>query len=309
MISIEAKSVNEAYVTLMREIVHCDRPFEPSRAGDYRDVGVCCITLPPSSIKLVDLPLRKLNPFFALLEACWILSGQEDLKCLELAVQNYRQFSDDGIVLNGAYGHRLRHAYDFDQVQEAIENLKKDCTTRRVYLSIYGPKDLYSDSLDIPCNTGLMLKVRNGALDFTTINRSNDAFLGVPYDIFVFNMLHRHIAKEVGVGLGSYNHFSNCMHLYARDLKNATEIANASNILSGLDMMTEEEGEDIAQQILDGFDKIARHDFDDLEDSTVKSLFLALREYRRTQDTEFFRSLLPSGALGRLAQEWAGETK
>jgi hypothetical protein len=309
MISIEAKSVNEAYVMLLREIVNSDLPFEPSRVGDYRDVGVCCITLPEASINLVDLSSRGLNPFFALIEACWILAGREDLRCLELAVQNYGRFSDDGVRLNGAYGHRLRHAFAFDQIREAIEVLGEDCTSRRVCLSIYRPSDLRSNSRDIPCNTSAMIKIRNGRLDFTTINRSNDAYLGVPYDIFAFSMLHWHIAQEVGVSMGTYCHFSNCMHLYERDLKRATEIVSNWHLSPRTDVMSKEEGNEIAKHVLAEFDKIARHEFHYLRESPVKSLFVALADFRRTLDVEGFRSRLPPGVLGRLAGEWVGRAK
>jgi thymidylate synthase len=44
--------------------------------------------------------------------------------------------------------------------------------------------------------------------------RSNDAFLGLPHDVFAFTMLQEAIARTLGVGLGIYSHSVGSLHLY-----------------------------------------------------------------------------------------------
>jgi len=44
--------------------------------------------------------------------------------------------------------------------------------------------------------------------------RSNDAFLGLPHDIFAFTMLQEVMARSLGVELGSYKHMVGSLHLY-----------------------------------------------------------------------------------------------
>jgi thymidylate synthase len=44
--------------------------------------------------------------------------------------------------------------------------------------------------------------------------RSNDAFLGLPHDIFSFTMLQEIAARELGLGLGQYTHSVTSLHLY-----------------------------------------------------------------------------------------------
>jgi thymidylate synthase len=48
--------------------------------------------------------------------------------------------------------------------------------------------------------------------------RSNDIWLGVPYDYFVFTSLQTKMAMELGVDVGEYTHFAGSLHLYKRDL-------------------------------------------------------------------------------------------
>jgi thymidylate synthase len=44
--------------------------------------------------------------------------------------------------------------------------------------------------------------------------RSNDAFFGLPHDVFTFTMLQEIAARELGFGLGSYTHSVASLHLY-----------------------------------------------------------------------------------------------
>ncbi|MEZ5647222.1 MAG: thymidylate synthase [Burkholderiaceae bacterium] len=52
--------------------------------------------------------------------------------------------------------------------------------------------------------------------------RSNDAFLGLPHDIFSFTMLQELVARSVGMELGEYKHCAGSLHLYKKDEARAT---------------------------------------------------------------------------------------
>jgi thymidylate synthase len=69
-------------------------------------------------------------------------------------------------------------------------------------------------SQDIPCNVVSLLKVRNGALEWTQILRSNDIFRGQPYNFVQFTTLQEVIAGWLNLELGSYNQFSDSLHVY-----------------------------------------------------------------------------------------------
>ena len=47
--------------------------------------------------------------------------------------------------------------------------------------------------------------------------RSNDAFIGLPHDVFCFTMLQEIIAADLGVQLGTYRHMVGSLHIYDSD--------------------------------------------------------------------------------------------
>lgn len=59
------------------------------------------------------------------------------------------------------------------------------------------------------------------ALEIAVTMRSNDVWLGVPYDVVQFSMLQAAIASDLEVAVGRYTHIANSMHLYKRDWKKA----------------------------------------------------------------------------------------
>ncbi len=53
--------------------------------------------------------------------------------------------------------------------------------------------------------------------------RSNDAFIGLPHDIFSFTMLQEILARTLGVELGNYSHAVGSLHLYTKHRKGARQ--------------------------------------------------------------------------------------
>jgi thymidylate synthase len=48
--------------------------------------------------------------------------------------------------------------------------------------------------------------------------RSNDAYVGLPYDIFLFTSLQELMASELDIEIGTYYHSVNSLHIYHRDI-------------------------------------------------------------------------------------------
>ena len=89
---------------------------------------------------------------------------------------------------------------------------------------------LGKQSADIPCNTQLVLSIEDDRLAMTVINRSNDLWLGVPYNWFTFRILQDFIAREVGISAGNQRHISTCMHLYERDAESARAVVRKNSL-------------------------------------------------------------------------------
>ncbi|MDU4834782.1 MAG: thymidylate synthase, partial [Enterococcus faecium] len=133
------------------------------------------------------------------------------------------KFSDDGSILQGAYGPKIVPLID-----DLIQLLKNDTGTRRAVIPLYSADDLGKESKDIPCTLSLEFLIRNNKLHLITNMRSNDIFLGLPYDIFSFTMLQEYIAYQLGVDLGCYYHYVGSLHVYQRNFKKIEEISQMS---------------------------------------------------------------------------------
>ena len=105
---------------------------------------------------------RDANPFFHFIESLWMLNGNNDLAPLTYFVKSMKDFSDDGRTLNAAYGNRWRSYFGEDQIEQIIDILIKNPDDRRAVLQMWGIKDLADKSLDVPCNTNIYFKIRNG---------------------------------------------------------------------------------------------------------------------------------------------------
>jgi thymidylate synthase len=213
VIVVQGLSPNAAYLRLLALATQNDWPVEQSRVGPCRDLGAVTVEL-DSGERTILLAGRGWNPAFALVEAAWVITGRKDVKTLAEFIGTFDRYSDDGQTLQGAYGDRLRHFFGRDQIEPAIEELTKHPSSRRVVLTLYATSDLGLDSKDIPCNTQVALRRVKGRLEMTVFNRSNDLWLGVPYNWFVFRVLQHMIADRLGIPCGVQRHVSSCLHLY-----------------------------------------------------------------------------------------------
>ena len=177
---------------------------------------------------------RDANPFFHLYEALWMLAGRNDLAPLQYYVSTFDQFSDDGKVLNGAYGHRWRKSQGdpihrgrgyVDQLGILIDHLKTKPDSRRAVLQMWNVDDDLMKihfSKDVCCNLSAMFMINLGKLDMTVTNRSNDMILGMfGANLVHFSILHEYLAACIGVPVGVYNQFSNNLHVYTETYNSA----------------------------------------------------------------------------------------
>lgn len=279
MISVHGVSPNEAYWRLLRLATQNALKKSSSRIGSCIELGHVFVEFDEGE-RLCLLQGRGINPVFALVESAWVLAGRNDLAPLQSVIANYGQYSDDGLTLNGAYGFRLRTYFGFDQIEEAIRQLRISPDSRRVVLSLYSGADLGKDTLDVPCNTEVILRIEESRLAMTVINRSNDLWLGVPYNWFMFRCLQTLIASRLNVPLGAQRHISTCMHLYESDLAAASRVVAMNSLYSIRDIEARAEPIDIADFLQDvGALSIA--DIDGIRSRTFKNV---VERYRRLRE-------------------------
>lgn len=214
--SISVRNVNEA-LPLGLQLVKQHGVKRVSRGLATLEVPgpVCTVYRNPHECVLFD-PVRDANPFFHLFESIWILAGSNAVDVPAVFLPRIKDYSDDGRTFFGAYGYRLRHQFGYDQIEAAISKLALQPDTRQVVLSIWDARtDLKASSKDFPCNDTITFKIRDGSLDMTVFNRSNDVIWGAyGANAVQFSVLMQYVAARLGVRVGHYTQVSDSYHVY-----------------------------------------------------------------------------------------------
>jgi len=157
-------------------------------------------------------------------ESLWYLAKTNRLDFIKYYIQNYTKFSDDDRTLYGAYGPRIfRMRGKVNQIDNVIQLLKEKRSTRQAIIQIFNAEDIIDKHKDIPCTCSIQFLIRRGKLHAITNMRSNDAFLGLPHDVFAFTFLQEIVARSVGARLGTYKHAVGSLHLYDKDREKAQQ--------------------------------------------------------------------------------------
>ena len=162
------------------------------------------------------------RPFSCLGELCWYLAKTDDLHFIEYYLSAYKKFAD-GDKLLGAYGPRLYDWRGIDQMSSVGRLLETKQDTRQAVVQLFDSSDLTGEQRDVPCTCTLQFLLRKGKLHLIAHMRSNDAYLGLPHDIFCFTMLQEIMARSLSAGLGTYKHVVGSLHLYERDITRVEE--------------------------------------------------------------------------------------
>lgn len=181
---------------------------------------------------------RRLSPAYACAEFLWYLSMTDDIEMIQAYAPQYHKFAENGVAF-GAYGDRWKNDVEGvkNQIELLIEHLQRDPASRQAVVTMWNANDLphaiAKDHADLPCTLGLQFLIRNNKLHLVTTMRSNDAWLGTPYDVFAFTCLQWLVASVLNVEPGSYTHQVGSMHLYEKNWTAAREALELRHKYSG----------------------------------------------------------------------------
>jgi thymidylate synthase len=190
---------------------------------------------------------RGLNTKLAAAETLQLLMGSADAEWMTKASPKYLEFT--GGAMTGAYGPRLRNQMPF-----IIQTLRDDKDSRQAVATIWdAERDLVEIHGDRPCTVYVSFMIRRGGLVTSTYMRSQDVYLGLPYDLVMFSQLHQTVANVLDVEADTHVHTVQSLHLYERDEAKAANItmppAWPTDTLYGLEGETWYEVQELAESI------------------------------------------------------------
>ncbi|MFE6287843.1 thymidylate synthase [Streptomyces sp. NPDC057877] len=198
MTHLTADSVAELFVGAVALAKNGER-ISPRGMATREVLDVNMRLTQPRARLLYAPPARVINPAFAVAETVWHLSGSDAAWIFDYNAR-LRQYADDG-VLRGAYGPRMRRwAGRVDQLSRVVEILKEDPDSRRALIQLYDPAQDAAGHKDVPCTLGFLFYLRAGRLHMSTTMRGQDVWIGMPYDLFFYTVLHELVASRGGSG-------------------------------------------------------------------------------------------------------------
>jgi thymidylate synthase len=162
----------------------------------------------------VHSKIRKASRIYACAELLWYLSGSNRGAMIQAYAPRYGDFLNDGVAY-GAYGKRWA---DYGQMKAVIKLLRDAVNTRQSVMATWHPGDAYEATKgsvkDLPCTLSLQFLLRDGKLNLVTTMRSNDWWLGLPYDVWCFSRVQLMIAAATRSKPGWYQHQVGSLHVY-----------------------------------------------------------------------------------------------
>lgn len=218
---IRVDGVNQAFVEAIHTMLNDDNwrtisPRDGVETREYKEPVTTVYSMPWR--RVLFCAVRDANPFFHLMEALWMLAGRDDSEWISQFSKNIGQFAEDSGKFHGAYGYRWRGGiYNTDDQLRTIANLiRNEPNTRRAVLGMWDAEyDLGAAKKDLPCNTHVYFKPREGVLHMTVCCRSNDIIWGCyGANAVHFSILQEYMAAMVGMKMGTYYHVSDSWHYY-----------------------------------------------------------------------------------------------
>lgn len=168
--------------------------------------------------------LRPFDLGYAIANVIWTVAGRDDAESISFYNALGSRFSDDGIKIPSAMGPRAFSKGAGNQWEHAADQLRDDPSTRRAVVQVLTASDLLEPTRDCSCVESIQFFVRDEYLHCLVVMRSQSALMVLPYDLFLFTMLHEAMAVKIGMKLGTFYHFSGSLHYYEDEFETVESV-------------------------------------------------------------------------------------
>ncbi|NQV72768.1 thymidylate synthase [bacterium] len=161
-------------------------------------------------------------------EMLWFLQGGTNTKFLvDNKVHIWDAWADDGGNLGPIYGKQWvrwagKNGTEINQIERVIEGIKHNPDSRRHIVNAWNVSDLDDMALP-PCHMFYQFWVGNGRLSCNLYVRSNDLFLGAPFNIAEYALPTHMVAQQCGLEVGDLVYTIGDAHVYLNHLDQIDE--------------------------------------------------------------------------------------
>ena len=165
------------------------------------------------------MTLRRVYYRSAIDEILWIYQKKSN-RVSELSSHIWDAWADENGTIGKAYGYQLgvKHHYpegDFDQVDKALYDLKRNPNSRRIMTNTYNHADL-SEMRLAPCAYSMTFNVSGNRLNAILNQRSQDMLTANNWNVCQYAALLTMFAKASGFVPGELVHVIADAHIYDR---------------------------------------------------------------------------------------------
>lgn len=225
MFVFESDNLNSLYVELINSLSQKGKEIV-KEGRKIKELYPCVIKITNPKEGILVVKGRPYSPAFAIAEAIWNLAGDsDDWLCRYNPI--YKKYFTDG-KLKAGYGNRI---FNWDKTTNQFElvanRLKNEPQTEHANIIIFNPSyDLIKPKF-VPCITKLKFRIRSNKLHMSSFMRSQDMWLGFPYDINLLLTLFQLMAVQLNMEMGDYFHYCDNIRLYEADYEQANKIENS----------------------------------------------------------------------------------
>lgn len=149
-----------------------------------------------------------------------------ELELFQSGERSTEKYREAGITWWDYCGPILVNSYPtyFEQLPDLIKKINKEKRNSKNYVLFLGKND--TESNQQPCLSLIQFQIDNGKLVLSAYQRSSDASLGLPADIYHLYL----ISRQIDLPLKSITLFLGNVHIYENNIKKTVELLKGNKV-------------------------------------------------------------------------------